>query len=143
MDRIGGPEKIRAGVLDALSNDNAITAKVNWLANTGNSSSDGRYLMNNNGKPRWIHCTPLLGSDEKTGVWMVVMVEDEEITGQLNRQESAKVSGTAGPIKLGAVSRERSNENLYASYLKEERPQTNGSQQTGKSSDQSRDFERQ
>lgn len=37
------------------------------------------------GKARWIHCTPLLGSDDRVGVWMVVMVEAEEVTGRLNR----------------------------------------------------------
>ncbi|KAL9065989.1 MAG: hypothetical protein Q9157_007286, partial [Trypethelium eluteriae] len=36
------------------------------------------------GRVRWIHCTPLMGSDDKVGVWMVVMVEQEDITGQLN-----------------------------------------------------------
>ena len=30
------------------------------------------------GKIRWLNCTPLLGSDDRVGVWMVVMVEDEK-----------------------------------------------------------------
>lgn len=36
------------------------------------------------GQPRWIHCTPLLGSDDRVGVWMVVVVEGETITGGLS-----------------------------------------------------------
>lgn len=27
--------------------------------------------------PRWIHCTPLLGQNGAVGVWMIVLVEDE------------------------------------------------------------------
>lgn len=36
------------------------------------------------GKPRWIHCTPLLGSDSRPGVWMVVIVDKGVITGASN-----------------------------------------------------------
>lgn len=150
MDRIGGPEKIHNGIIDALSNDTAITAKINWLPAPA-SKSDRQYLNNNQGKARWIHCTPLLGSDEKVGVWMVVMVEDEEITGQLNRQDSAKSTSLAGPIKLGAVGEHEDDgksSNLYADYLKDSRPNTtHGSQRTTNSArerkavdDQFRDF---
>ena len=43
-----------------------------------NRSSGGGGGSSGNGKIRWLHCTPLLGSDDRVGVWMVVMVEDEK-----------------------------------------------------------------
>ena len=46
-----------------------------------NNSSNGNG--NGNGKIRWLNCTPLLGSDDRVGVWMIVMVEDEKVTGSL------------------------------------------------------------
>ncbi len=30
------------------------------------------------GRTRWIHCTPLTGGNGSIGVWMVVIVDDEE-----------------------------------------------------------------
>ena len=45
-------------------------------------SGDGN-VGTSNGKIRWLNCTPLFGSDDKVGVWMVVMVEDERVTGTL------------------------------------------------------------
>jgi len=52
-------------------------------------------------KQRWIHCTPLLGSDDKVGVWMVVMVESESITGAINHDRLASIG--ANSQSLGAA----------------------------------------
>ncbi|KKY18494.1 putative hisactophilin c49s mutant phototropin phy3 fusion protein [Diplodia seriata] len=61
------------------------------------------------GKPRYIHCTPLHGSDGAPGVWMVVMVEKEDITGTINapynhnhrrRSSFGIVNGTHAQEKL-------------------------------------------
>lgn len=117
LDRIGGPQHIREGILSAFSSGVGVTAKISWLtapttpgapshaahpsdplrtatpASRPTSSMQGQTNGGNTvgmeGKPRWIHCTPLLGSDDKVGVWMVVMVEQEVITGHLNVQSSA------------------------------------------------------
>nr|POE47551.1 phototropin-2 [Quercus suber] len=78
LDRIGGPEHVRQGILEALSTGTGVTAKITWLVRDRNSANSDE-----GGKARWIHCTPLLGSDEKVGVWMVVMVEGEQVTGAL------------------------------------------------------------
>ncbi|KAI9670534.1 MAG: hypothetical protein M1831_005754 [Alyxoria varia] len=73
---------------------------------------------NDEGKTRWIHCTPLMGSDERVGVWMVVMVENEAITGALNAHqrsaeanERAIASGMVGdaPSNASTTSRGRAN----------------------------------
>lgn len=83
MDRIGGPQEVRDGVLDSLSHATPVTAKISWLSSPTLPDSPRRISIE--GKPRWIHCTPLLGSDDKVGVWMIVMVEQEQITGNLTR----------------------------------------------------------
>ena len=44
-----------------------MTAKVRWQSR---GHEDGRN--------RWIHCTPLVGADSKIGVWMVVIVDDDD-----------------------------------------------------------------
>jgi PAS domain S-box-containing protein len=67
MGRIGGPEHVREGILDAFREGVGVTAKVSWLAQS-TSQEDASSLA---GKPRWIHCTPLLGSDYRIGVWMI------------------------------------------------------------------------
>ena len=77
------------------------------------------------GKPRWIHCTPLLGSDERVGVWMVVMVESEEVTGSLNRQER---HADVGSPNMGVSSPRFTGNKLYAEYLRREgKPAEEGS----------------
>lgn len=40
-------------------------------------------------RTRYISCTPLLGSDDQVGVWMVVMVENELVTGGLASRDMA------------------------------------------------------
>ena len=145
LDRIGGAKHLRDGVSDALQNGNSITAKVPWLTNPKNS--DTNETSNEDGKPRWIHCTPLFGSDDKVGVWMVILVENEEVTGLLNRQASTNSQRSHGsrhgqrssgfatpqPLQLGAIDRESTGKDMYADYLKEDRPNTKGSQGTSAS----------
>ncbi|KAK5167981.1 uncharacterized protein LTR77_006548 [Saxophila tyrrhenica] len=102
LDRIGGPEHLKSGILDAFRSGNGVTAKVPWLATTSSSPrSPTARSGEGNGKPRWIHCTPLVGSDEKVGVWMVVLVENEEVTGLLNRQGSGASASRGGDVSRG------------------------------------------
>lgn len=93
LDRIGGAARIRDQILDALSSGVGVTAKITWLPHaspSGQTEKDrdnigGHYREDDSeGQQRWIHATPLLGSDDKVGVWMVVMVENETVTGGLN-----------------------------------------------------------
>ncbi|KAF2771631.1 hypothetical protein EJ03DRAFT_268026 [Teratosphaeria nubilosa] len=115
LDRIGGPPNVRDGVLDSLSSGQKVTAKITWLTGSGAASS-GPSLE---GKPRWIHCTPLLGSDDKVGVWMIVMVEHEEVTGSLNKH-FARTGISNGSQAAGPVSPKYTTSKLYADYLRRE-----------------------
>lgn len=129
LDRIGGPSTVREGLMDALSKGTGVTAKVTWLSKDSDT-----------GRLRWIHCTPLLGSDERVGVWMVVMVENEAVTGSLNRQSTTSSIGPGS--RAGA--QEYTSSKLYADYLKHEsRPATQESHRTTTSNeldDQFQDF---
>lgn len=124
---------MREGILDALSHGTPVTAKISWLTNaTPSEDSNSQRSAPVAGKPRWIHCTPLLGSDEKVGVWMIVMVEKEEVTGTLQRGPPT-AERADGSQDLGVGSPKFNGSKLYADYLKREgkdgrRPVTAGSQ---------------
>ncbi|PSK37519.1 Phototropin-2 [Elsinoe australis] len=108
MERIGGPAHVREGILDAMSHGTSVTAKINWIS----SGTDGRVGET---RQRWIHCTPLLGSDDKVGVWMIVMVEHEEVTGRLN-----KMSLDSGRTSPRGSAKNFTSEKLYQEYLRRE-----------------------
>ena len=71
LDRIGGSTRVRDTLVAALADGRGVTAKVRWISGR-NGEEEGR--------PRWIHCTPLLGQSGSIGVWMVVLIEDENST---------------------------------------------------------------
>ncbi len=66
MDRIGSSERVREELVAALAEGRGVTAKIRWV-----SKSDEE------GRNRWIHCTPLLGQNGVIGVWMIVLVDDQ------------------------------------------------------------------
>lgn len=67
LDKIGGSTRVREELSAALAEGRGVTAKVRWVTK---ADEDGRN--------RWIHCTPLLGSNSLIGVWMVVLVDDDQ-----------------------------------------------------------------
>ncbi|KAJ4164204.1 hypothetical protein LMH87_005888 [Akanthomyces muscarius] len=101
LDRIGGSARIREQLVDALAAGQGVTAKVKWL-NTSRRKNQRPSQKKANinhpleahleadddvdtvtepepaGRARWLHCTPLAGSNGKVGVWMIVIVDDEE-----------------------------------------------------------------
>ncbi|KAL9071653.1 MAG: hypothetical protein Q9161_004078 [Pseudevernia consocians] len=100
LSRIGGPSHVREGLLDAFESGAAVTAKVTWLPHGQETNEmtngDSRPSSRRGGPPpdqgsraRYISCTPLLGSDDQVGVWMVVMVENELVTGSLASRQAA------------------------------------------------------
>ena len=70
LHRIGGSPRVRADLEAALGEGRGVTAKIRWLARP---DEDGE----GDGRPRWIHCTPLLGHTGAVGVWMIVLVDEE------------------------------------------------------------------
>ncbi|KAH9868457.1 hypothetical protein J1614_007529 [Plenodomus biglobosus] len=86
LDRIGGNTRVRESLSSALADGSrGVTAKVRWLphavADLENNYEEGR--------PRWIHCTPLLGSSGAVGVWMVVLVDEKDQSQPVRRFRQA------------------------------------------------------
>ncbi|KAM4057234.1 PAS domain-containing protein [Hirsutella rhossiliensis] len=103
LDRIGGSARMRDQFVHALAEGQGVTAKVKWLSVSHKVATYGsrppRKKMQYNhpleahldidddsdtlaepepaGRSRWLHCTPLVGSNGKVGVWMIVIVNDE------------------------------------------------------------------
>lgn len=74
---------MRRSVAEALADGSrGVTAKIRWLT-TATASLDSDQVEE--GRPRWIHCTPLLGQSGTVGVWMVVLVDDEKQTSASRR----------------------------------------------------------
>jgi hypothetical protein len=82
LDRIGGSNRVRESVRDALADGSrGVTAKIRWLPHAVQDLSSSYE----EGRPRWIHCTPLLGQSGSVGIWMIVII-DEEKHSQSNRR---------------------------------------------------------
>lgn len=74
---------MRSSVAEALTDSSrGVTAKIRWLSTATATLDDGHH---EEGRPRWIHCTPLLGQSGAVGVWMVVLVDDEKQLGPARR----------------------------------------------------------
>ncbi|KAL9011715.1 MAG: hypothetical protein Q9173_003466 [Seirophora scorigena] len=67
MEQIGGSPRVRDDLYHALEAGQKVTAKVQWLSKSSHNS-----------RSRWIHCTPLISANGLIGVWMVILVEDDE-----------------------------------------------------------------
>lgn len=46
----------------------SVTARIKWLTK----------FSRGQGRNRWIHCTPLMAHDGQVGVWIVVIIDDDE-----------------------------------------------------------------
>ncbi|KAM0439357.1 hypothetical protein ACHAQK_006467 [Fusarium lateritium] len=81
LSRIGGSDRVRETLTQAFAGGNGLTAKIRWLSKsemqTKGNTDGSQAAPSNPGRNRWIHCTPLLGSNGAVGVWMVVLIDDE------------------------------------------------------------------
>ena len=71
MSKIGGSNRVRDELTAALAEGRGVTAKVRWITK-----------LDEEGRNKWIHCTPLVGSRGEIGVWMVVIVDDPKSHGK-------------------------------------------------------------
>jgi hypothetical protein len=73
MSKIGGSNRVRDELTAALAEGRGVTAKVRWITR-----------LDEEGRNKWIHCTPLVGANGNIGVWMVVIVDDGRSTSKWN-----------------------------------------------------------
>ncbi|QUC22743.1 uncharacterized protein UV8b_06984 [Ustilaginoidea virens] len=121
LDRVGGSEQMRDQLVEALANGQSVTAKVKWLTSSQRPSAsrrcgrrhgknphgnhpleahldaddddvDAAREAESMGRSRWLHCTPLVGSNGKVGVWMIVIVDDESQPESLAARRSHAVT---------------------------------------------------
>ena len=81
LSHIAAPESTLSGLKAAFAANSPVTAKVTWKKQIDTNSRS-------NAQPKWLSATPLLGSDDKVGVWMVIMIDCQE---GLQVQETASV----------------------------------------------------
>jgi hypothetical protein len=110
--------------MEALAQGIGVTAKVSWLTRVGTRSDtpiidDGASIATADldiieGKARWIHCTPLTGSDGKVGVIMIVMVDKQDAARSLSSASGTlAIGGPVGPAPPWAGM--RSHQSLHSS----------------------------
>jgi hypothetical protein len=102
---------VRSDLRAALAEGRGVTAKIRWLSRP---DEDGE----GEGRPRWIHCTPLLGHSGAVGVWMVVLVDDETSSSSASARrfrQAPPISNVIGGKEWDATTqaRERTHVNHY------------------------------
>ncbi|KAG8422819.1 hypothetical protein J3459_010038 [Metarhizium acridum] len=123
LDRIGGSTRMRDQLVQALANGQGVTAKVRWLTvnhrrhanrplrkrNQGDHPLEAHLRIDDHddnanediGRSRWLHCTPLTGSNGRVGVWMIIIIDEEP---DPNSQLSHHVGHLEKPRPDSAVS---------------------------------------
>jgi hypothetical protein len=108
MSRIGGSARVRDELTAALAEGRGVTAKVRWVS--------GRH-GEEEGRVRWIHCTPLLGQNGSVGVWMVVLVDDEATAPIRRFRNAPPVSSDIGTTKYRQANRDTLTNNYGESAM--------------------------
>lgn len=85
MSKIGGSNRVRDELTAALARGDNVTAKIRWV-----------FRSEEEGRARWIHCTPLLGGNGAVGVWMVVLVDEEGSVSQRRFRQAPPVAQRLG-----------------------------------------------
>ncbi|KAJ5240230.1 hypothetical protein N7468_004849 [Penicillium chermesinum] len=67
LSRIGSSSAVKDELLQAMMHGRSVTARVRWVTR-----------FNSEGRNRWVHCTPLNANNGQVGVWMIVIVDDDE-----------------------------------------------------------------
>lgn len=67
LSRIGDIGEKKDTIVQAMMEGRSVTARIKWVTR-----------FRENGRHRWIHCTPLLANNGEIGVWMIVIMDDEE-----------------------------------------------------------------
>ena len=144
LDHILRPEPVKRGLEMAFMNGKAVTAKLVWSSSAGSSGGGGGTEkgggaagLGGGEKTRYLSCTPLLGADNRVGVWMVVMVEDEFITGGLNQGSSVDGIGSEAKwLRSGSgadgVGGKRDE---YAEFMRQSEQDVDGVDQDGRTVD--------
>jgi hypothetical protein len=89
---------VRDELTAAMAEGRGVTAKVRWVPKA-----------NEEGRSRWIHCTPLLGGSGQIGVWMVVIVDEQQEDGAVRRWRQAPPVASSATYSQGPAPKENQN----------------------------------
>lgn len=93
FSKLGGSAQTMSALEDAFRDGASVTAKILWLPKNSHVTERGRGAAE--AKSRWIRCTPLLGSDDRVGVWMVIIVPAEVDNSDPYRRRDRSISMTS------------------------------------------------
>ncbi|KAI9743663.1 MAG: hypothetical protein M1818_002979 [Claussenomyces sp. TS43310] len=85
FSKIGGPQSTLSALSDAFREGAPTTVKVLWLPK---GAENERMRRPTEARSRWIRCTPLLGSDDRVGVWIIIHVPLDSNQGEDTHEES-------------------------------------------------------
>ena len=123
LNRIGGSDRIRNELTQAFAEGRGVTAKIRWLTrprrDDDTGSSNGHNYGEEEGRTRWIHCTPLLGHTGSAGVWMVVLVDEEG--GNVVHKDGRGKLRAAPPVAANASIRRSQDERMSERERQEQR----------------------
>lgn len=119
LSRIGGSARVRDELTSALSEGRNVTAKIRWLSSGYDESVHSNIDDHTSptpysslaGKPRWIHCTPLIGSNRAIGVWMVIMIDVDEYDQEKMNHQSERNRVTSPSWSRASPSNNNNNSN--------------------------------
>lgn len=108
LSHITAPKATLQGLKESFESGTPVTAKVLFSA-SASTDVEGKELNGNHkdledaaskqtGRTTWLSATPLVGSDEKVGVWMVVVVEGKSLgsgSRGAERVESVRSEGSS------------------------------------------------
>ncbi len=93
------------GLKESFTTGTPVLAKINFLPQAGESrdgvktDSGHRHEDGGHGRACWISATPLVGSDDRIGVWMIVVVE----------KNKAKRTAKVAEVEAKAISKVQAN----------------------------------
>ncbi|KAI9718186.1 MAG: hypothetical protein M1828_006818 [Chrysothrix sp. TS-e1954] len=115
MNRIGSSERVRDELVNALTEGRGVTAKVKWVSKNEDE-----------GRNRWIHCTPLLQHNGSIGVWMIVLVDDDTSKPQRRWRQAPPVANDIRDHTMASRPRRADDWQSDQYYSRTTSPSVNG-----------------
>lgn len=110
MNRVGSSDRVKDELVSAFAEGRGVTAKIRWMSRHEDV-----------GRNRWIHCTPLYGSNGQIGVWMVVLVDDDDSKTVRRFREAPPVSQAIGTKGRTAAASGHDRRSSFSSLTIEDR----------------------
>ena len=116
LSHVSAPGATLNGLGQSLKTGVPVSAKIHFNPQRG-SNRDGTQLKNGskhedgkNGRAIWVSCTPLLGADDRIGVWMCVVIEKSKVGRTQKKLDEARRMGP-GELVRSAEGESKSKDN--------------------------------